>query len=73
MVDTNGNQTQMKAEDLKAGIRAGNLNVVNLTLTKDGRLVDGAEPKEPKAPAVTQREADQRKKDSEVIDFVDSI
>lgn len=73
LVDTNGNQTQMKAEDLKAGIRAGNLNVVNLTLTKDGRLVDGAEPKEPKAPAVTQREADQRKKDSEVIDFVDSI
>ena len=73
LVDTNGNQTQMKAEDLKAGIRAGNLNVVNLTLTKDGRLVDGAEPKTPKEPAVAQREVDQRKKDSEVIDFVDSL
>ena len=33
----------MKSEDLKAGIKAGNLKVVNLTLTKDGRLVDGAE------------------------------
>lgn len=45
LVDQAGVQTQMKSEDLKAGIKAGNLKVVNLTLTKDGRLVDGAEPK----------------------------
>lgn len=48
LVDQAGVQTQMKSEDLKAGIKAGNLKVVNLTLTRDDRLVDGAEPKEPK-------------------------
>lgn len=47
LIDSQGNQTQMKAEDLKAGIKAGTLKVVNLTLTRDDRLVDGAEPKEP--------------------------
>ena len=43
LVDTQGNQTQIKSEDLKNQIRTGALKVVNLTLTKDDRLVDGAE------------------------------
>lgn len=40
--------SNMLPGDLKEDIKAGKIKVVNLTLTKDGRLVDGAEPKEPK-------------------------
>lgn len=43
LVDQAGAQTQMKSEELKARVKAGNLNVVNLTLTKDGRLIDSKE------------------------------
>ena len=51
LVDQAGVQTQMKSEDLKNQIKAGTLKVVNLTLTKDGRLVDGAEQQIQKDPA----------------------
>lgn len=50
LVDAQGNQTQVKSDDLKNQIRTGNLKVVNLTLTQDGRLVDGAEPQIQKDP-----------------------
>lgn len=46
--DRYGNTQYMLPGDLKEAIKAGKIKVVNLTLTKDGRLVDGAEPKEPK-------------------------
>ena len=48
MGDRYGNTQYMLPGDLKEAIKAGKIKVVNLTLTKDGRLVDGAEPKEPK-------------------------
>lgn len=45
LVDQAGVQTQIKSEDLKNQIKTGTLKVVNLTLTKDGRLIDGADEK----------------------------
>ncbi len=42
LVDTKGHIGLMGAEQLKQGIRAGRIRVVNLTLTSDNRLVDGA-------------------------------
>lgn len=39
LIDLNGVTQDVKAENLKAAISAGKVNVVNLTLTSDGRLV----------------------------------
>ena len=60
LADTNGNQIQMQAEELKTKIKAGVLNVVNLTLTKDGRLVDGAQKKEDRKKSKDDREMECR-------------
>ena len=43
LVDTNGNIQDVKAEKLKEVLSTGKLNIVNLTLTKDGRLVNTSE------------------------------
>lgn len=67
LVDTQGNQTQMKAEDLKNQIRTGAIQVVNLTLTKDGRLVDGAEPKESKVDPKKQRELEMQERHKKLL------
>ena len=48
----NGQAQDVKAERLKEVIASGNLNVINLTLTKDDRLVDKTE-KQPKSASVT--------------------
>ena len=40
--DSQGNQMQIKQQDLKKQIKTGAIKVINLTLTKDDRLVDGA-------------------------------
>ena len=60
LADTNGNQIQMQAEELKTKIKAEVLNVVNLTLTKDGRLVDGAQKKEDRKKSKDDREMECR-------------
>ena len=49
--DRYGNTQYMLPGDLKEAIKAGKIKVVNLTLTKDGRLVDGAEQQIQKDPA----------------------
>lgn len=64
LVDQAGVQTQMKADDLKAGIKAGSLEVINLTLTQDGRLVDGAEP---------QIKDEELKRASNIVAAIESI
>lgn len=43
LVDTNGNIQDVKAEKLKEVLSTGKLSIVNLTLTKDGRLVNTSE------------------------------
>ena len=43
LVDTNGNMQDVKAEKLKEVLSTGKLSIVNLTLTKDGRLVNTSE------------------------------
>ena len=47
LIDKNKNEVLVKAEKLKEVIRAGKLEVINLTLTSDNRLVD----KKPTAPS----------------------
>lgn len=42
----NGTARDVKAEELKANIKSGQIEVVNLTLTVDGRLIDKAYKKE---------------------------
>lgn len=52
-IATDNGQTQdVKAERLKEVMASGNLDVINLTLTKDGRLVDKTE-KQPRSASVT--------------------
>jgi hypothetical protein len=43
LVDLNGHTQDVKPENLKAAIKNGEINVVNLTLTSDGRLMDTSE------------------------------
>lgn len=43
LVDKDGNKYYLYKDDLKHHIKEGNLKVVNLTLTKGGRLVKAAE------------------------------
>jgi hypothetical protein len=43
LVDLNGQTQDVKSEDLKLAIRKGEVNVVNLTLTANDRLVDTSE------------------------------
>lgn len=50
----NGQAQDVKAERLKEVIVSGNLDVINLTLTKDCRLVDKTE-KQPRSVSVTNR------------------
>ena len=45
LIDIYGNQLAIKKRELKKKIRSRELKVVNLTLTKDGRLIDKAEPR----------------------------
>lgn len=42
LIDQQGRKAQFKSNDLKNMIRAGQIKVIGLTLTKDGRLVNGA-------------------------------
>lgn len=42
LIDQQGRKAQFKSNDLKSMIRAGQIKVIGLTLTKDGRLVNGA-------------------------------
>ena len=60
LVDTKGHIGLMGAEQLKQGIRAGRIRVVNLTLTSDNRLVDGATEKK-KAKTIVVRKAEPSK------------
>lgn len=43
IVDLNGQTQDVKAEALKQAIASGKIHIINLTLTKDGRLVDTTE------------------------------
>lgn len=54
IVAANGQSQDVKAERLKEVIASGNLDVVNLTLTKDGRLVDKTEKQSRSVPATNQ-------------------
>ena len=42
LIDQQGRKAQFKSNDLKSMIRAGQIKVIGFTLTKDGRLVNGA-------------------------------
>lgn len=43
LIDLNGQTQDVKAEALKQAIASGKIHIINLTLTKDGRLVDTTE------------------------------
>ena len=43
LIDLNGQTQDVKAEALKHAIASGKIHIINLTLTKDGRLVDTTE------------------------------
>lgn len=58
--DSQGNQMQIKQQDLKKQIKAGAIKVFNLTLTKDDRLVDGAAEK-PKQEEISNKRPDHLK------------
>lgn len=58
--DSQGNQIQIKQQDLKKQIKAGAIKVVNLTLTKDDRLVDGATEK-PRQEKISNKRPDHLK------------
>ena len=45
-MDSNGRTVEVKKDVLKSWIQTGKVEVVNLTLSQDGRLVDAAKPKE---------------------------
>lgn len=67
LVDRSGNKRQMDAKKLKQLIRNYQLDVVDLTLTKDNRLVDGAEKKSaPKKKAPMQKQVQPTAKAPEV-------
>lgn len=46
IMDSNGRTVEVKKDVLKSWIQTGKVEVVNLTLSQDGRLVDAARPKE---------------------------
>lgn len=46
IMDSNGRTVEVKKDVLKSWIQTGKVEVVNLTLSQDGRLVDAAKPKE---------------------------
>lgn len=58
--DSQGNQMQIKQQDLKKQIKTGAIKVINLTLTKDDRLVDGATEK-PKQEEISNKRPDHLK------------